>query len=178
MVAALNIVGEKYGRIRVLNRAHNDKYGRATWYVVCDCGSFNIVSGNNLRNGNIRSCGCAQREATSGEKSVFFTGGPIQAHYRRYRKDALNRGYNFDLDLVQVTELFNGNCNYCGAAPIKDQRGVVRNGIDRVDASKGYSVDNCVSCCFKCNMLKGTQTESEFVSHMKKILTHMKSKAE
>ena len=28
------------------------------------------------------------------------------------------------------------------------------NGIDRLDSSKGYTIDNCVSCCSVCNTAK------------------------
>lgn len=36
------------------------------------------------------------------------------------------------------------------------------NGIDRTDNDKGYTTDNCVSCCGKCNSLKGTLSQGEF----------------
>ena len=28
------------------------------------------------------------------------------------------------------------------------------SGIDRVDGHKGYSIENCVPCCKKCNLKK------------------------
>lgn len=39
----------------------------------------------------------------------------------------------------------------------------VYGGIDRVDSSKGYTVDNCVSCCRECNVSKGTMSLEAFL---------------
>lgn len=41
------------------------------------------------------------------------------------------------------------------------------NGIDRVDSSKGYTVENSVACCKYCNTAKNTMTESEFYTWTK-----------
>jgi hypothetical protein len=37
------------------------------------------------------------------------------------------------------------------------------NGIDRVDSSKGYYIDNCVPCCGICNTCKMDLTLDEFI---------------
>jgi hypothetical protein len=39
----------------------------------------------------------------------------------------------------------------------------VANGIDRVDNTKGYSVDNCVPCCRRCNVAKADMTPDQFL---------------
>jgi hypothetical protein len=36
------------------------------------------------------------------------------------------------------------------------------NGIDRIDNSQGYIIDNVVPCCTKCNIAKGRQSIQEF----------------
>ena len=44
--------------------------------------------------------------------------------------------------------------------------------IDRKDSNKGYSADNCVSCCFLCNKLKSNFfTEKEFIEIAEKYVT-------
>ena len=47
------------------------------------------------------------------------------------------------------------------------------NGIDRVDPSKGYTIDNCVSCCSKCNYAKHDMTISEYNEWLTKAYNHM-----
>jgi len=43
-----------------------DKYGMGLWKCACNCGNRPIVTGHNLRNGAIRSCGCLHKEKVSG----------------------------------------------------------------------------------------------------------------
>lgn len=67
--------------------------------------------------------------------------------YNIYKKNAKKRNLEFLLTKNQFYNLTAQPCCYCG-----DLQG--HNGIDRVDSSKGYTVDNCVSCCSRCNIMK------------------------
>lgn len=46
------------------------------------------------------------------------------------------------------------------------------NGIDRIDSTKGYSADNCVPCCSKCNRMKLDHSIEDFKNHISKIYNH------
>jgi hypothetical protein len=61
--------------------------------------------------------------------------------------------------LKAFEEYILGTCNYCG---LKPQFPHTRNGIDRVDSSKGYTEDNCISSCTFCNRAKLDSTIDEF----------------
>lgn len=64
MGTRLNLVGQKFGRLLVTaNVASNS--GRRKWACVCDCGKRVVVSTDNLRRGNSRSCGCWKIERLS-----------------------------------------------------------------------------------------------------------------
>jgi len=70
-------------------------------------------------------------------------------------KDAASRrrssGISFELTLEQYTELVvDKKCSYCDGDLPKTM-----GGLDRIDSSKGYTVDNVVSCCAECNRIKG-----------------------
>jgi len=54
--------GKVYGYLTVIERAENDKEGRAQWRCKCKCGNEVVVPGKKLRSGNTKSCGCYQRE--------------------------------------------------------------------------------------------------------------------
>lgn len=45
----------------VESRDENDRSGGARWKCKCDCGNYLIVTGNRLRIGRIKSCGCQKR---------------------------------------------------------------------------------------------------------------------
>ena len=55
---ALNIAGQRYGRLVAIEEASRTPAGLMTWRCVCDCGGEVIVRGSSLRSGNTKSCGC------------------------------------------------------------------------------------------------------------------------
>lgn len=57
-----NEIGNIYGYLTVVERAENDKDGRARWICQCKCGNTVTVRGKALRQGNTKSCGCYQKE--------------------------------------------------------------------------------------------------------------------
>jgi hypothetical protein len=70
------------------------------------------------------------------------------------------RNKNFQLTKEQYDILRQGNCTYCGRTCSNTHT----NGIDRVDNTRGYILDNCVSCCSSCNIAKRTTNEKEFIN--------------
>ena len=67
-------------------------------------------------------------------------------------------------------KIATSKCSYCGAEPRETGYGVVCNGIDRIDNSRGYTLDNVSSCCTRCNIMKGNMSRNEFLDHISKIV--------
>ena len=66
MGAFVDLTGQKFGRLTVLQCAGRDNVGRALWQCRCQCdGRVVIVASYSLRSGNSRSCGCLMREVNS-----------------------------------------------------------------------------------------------------------------
>jgi len=80
-----------------------------------------------------------------------------------------NRDYPGSIDLTkeQFESIIKQPCYYCG---IMQDKGF--NGVDRMDSTKGYEIDNCVSCCTDCNMMKGAVDNITFIQRVEHILTH------
>lgn len=53
-----NLIGKKFNRLIVIGEAGRNKFGHVMWVCACDCGEDAIVSGNNLKRGITKSCGC------------------------------------------------------------------------------------------------------------------------
>ena len=53
----IDITGEKYGRLTVIEKAES-KNGKTRWLCQCDCGNTVHVSSRSLVSGNTKSCGC------------------------------------------------------------------------------------------------------------------------
>lgn len=66
MGRALDLVGQNFGRLTVLQRVDNyiDRKGRqrSAWECRCECGNHIVTTGDKLKNGNTKSCGCLQKE--------------------------------------------------------------------------------------------------------------------
>ncbi|MDD4624634.1 MAG: hypothetical protein PHX40_04625 [Bacilli bacterium] len=57
----IDLIGQRFGRLTVLERAEN-KNNNTMWKCICDCGKETIVDAYYLRNGNTKSCGCYAQE--------------------------------------------------------------------------------------------------------------------
>lgn len=56
-----DIVGQRFGRLTVIEPMSKGEDGRARWLCKCDCGNYKAVSNSNLGRG-IVSCGCKKAE--------------------------------------------------------------------------------------------------------------------
>lgn len=62
MPTKIDEVGNRYGRLVVVEQAANSKHGHRCWNCQCDCGNKIVTLGISLRAGKTRSCGCWARE--------------------------------------------------------------------------------------------------------------------
>lgn len=76
----IDLTGQRFGRLTVIKRSGQDKWGAATWECQCDCGNSAIARGYHLRKQAISSCGCLMREQTSARMKAHHTGGNFK-HY-------------------------------------------------------------------------------------------------
>lgn len=146
------MVGKKFGRLTVLEEVQDHK-GR--WLCLCDCGNTKEVSGNHLRNGSIRSCGCLRKENAAklftkhggckGKRDrLYFVWRNIKdrtsdSNNKRY-KDYGGRGISMCDEWFNSYEAFKTWCimnGYDEDAP----RGVCT--IDRIDVNGNYEPSNC-----------------------------------
>lgn len=83
--------------------------------------------------------------------------------YDKYKK-SIDRIPNNELHITkdEYYEITTKNCYYCG----NFSDGC--NGIDRIDSALSYYYDNCVPCCWTCNLMKNNYDE-DFIPHIKNI---------
>ena len=66
MSKLIDITGRRYGRLVVIERAgsyYSPSYRSSPlWRCRCDCGAECVVSGDSLRSGRTRSCGCLRAD--------------------------------------------------------------------------------------------------------------------
>lgn len=57
----VDLTGQVFSRLRVIKR-EGYKGRNYAWLCLCQCGTYKVIAGQSLRQGNTRSCGCLQRE--------------------------------------------------------------------------------------------------------------------
>lgn len=163
--------GKRVNRLTALRYVHTSYVrGKAPawyWECRCDCGKLTLCKESQLVMGTKVECQDCARKRTADKVRLPDNMSAWHRIIRTYKKGAKDRGLSYDLTFDQAYDMMkNGVCHYCGAAPAMTSYGVVALGIDRLDNGKGYTVDNCVSCCKWCNIMKGQASEPAFLQHV------------
>lgn len=74
MPAFIDMTGQRFGRLLVIERVESPNKKRTMWRCLCDCGNITITDGVFIRSGDTRSCGCIQKEWASKSKLVNLAG--------------------------------------------------------------------------------------------------------
>lgn len=180
-------IGDKFGGLVVVNIISSNQPGVHV-KLECHCSFCDtkvIMNGVTLRKRN--SCGCQQRNVetwkSSGPKSKPWQLSNGQAARNNvkygYIRGAAKRGLTFELNDQEFDKLITGVCEYCGQTLTNTKKGQGKTsgdfhytGIDRIDPTKGYVIDNCVSCCWLCNDMKNNLKTDVFIEHVRKICNY------
>lgn len=72
MPRALDLAGQKFGKLTVLERIGKNNFGHYIWRCRCDCGNYVDAVGYAVKNGSWQSCGkCGKRPV---ERSANIAG--------------------------------------------------------------------------------------------------------
>ena len=168
----IDLAGKQIGRWTVLHLSPRlDRHG-AKWVCRCACGNISAVFGSSLRNpSGSRACKkCYLQKLTHGTAARKLM--------RQYMDNASDRGIGWELSEADFLRLTSSPCFYTGRNPeqIMTASGgeVYRySGIDRLDSSKGYTVENSVPCCKDANYAKLNLSLDLFLQLVREIHEHM-----
>lgn len=131
----MDLTGQTFGRLTVLerdylyNKNNNLKNKSIYWKCKCSCGSFTTVSGKNLFNGSVYSCGCYHREIIEKNKRNIqgLRFGKLIALKPTEERSA-NRTVKWlcqcdcgNTTIADVAKLLNGDIQSCGCLVSKGE---------------------------------------------------------
>jgi len=143
----IDLSGQRFGRLTVIERAGTNQWKQPLWLCICDCGNTTIVDRCKLKSGNTRSCGClrvdtqkAEHTTHGGSKTRLFRcwNNAKTRCYRPYSKDYKEYGargirmcdeWLHDFGAFQSWALENG---YSDSLT-----------LDRINPDGNYCPENC-----------------------------------
>ena len=190
----LDLIGMRYSMLMVVEKLPSKVYGdkskyykKRMWLCKCDCGNMTEANTGSLTCDKKKSCGCltstksAENSIKSRYKIVKQDAG-YRSIYSSYKLNAKSRKFDFNIDFDYAVSIMKSDCHYCGIEPsntyMKSYYNAIYNGIDRVDNTKGYEMDNIVSCCKMCNIAKNNNTEEYFLQWVKRLSEYQRLKHE
>lgn len=138
----INIKGQKYGRLLVLNFIEIKKH-KAYWSCLCECGNIKNISGTSLINGKTQSCSCLQKERFL--ESIITHNLCDTVEYNTWQgiKSRCNNKNNpwYGGKGIKVCDKWvNSFENFLEDMGLRPSD---KHSIDRIDSNKDYSPENC-----------------------------------
>ena len=143
----IDMTGNRYGRLLVLKRYGTSRSNHVLWLCRCDCGKESVVSGQHLRSGHTKSCGCNVKDIStvasvthgmSGTRLYAIWCNMRERCYRRNRDDYPEYGgrgievcpeWRDNFEAFRDWALVNGYQEYLT--------------LDRTDTNGDYCPENC-----------------------------------
>lgn len=176
MGKVIDLVGYRYGALEVLSRAPKPEGAKSTsafWLCRCDCGNTKVISGNVLKQGKARSCGCLTSKLLTESHSEDLTNkrfGSLTVISRAARPDGLISSGSYWLckcdcgneKIIMGKSLQQGKTKSCGchSQEIKDITGqrfgkLVAITQDKLRSNEGKGAYWLCSC--DCGQIKSVR---------------------
>ncbi len=188
IIKKLNLLGQRFGRLVVIDSEPFIKNKDSLWKCKCDCGNIIITRGTRLKYGVTKSCGCLRKDTMretqkrTAEQRLktmreTFWNKRINDNrlaYNLIKNRAVRAEKEFSLSFEECLLLFKSKCAYCDS----DEKSIIYHsksriisvmGIDRKDSFKGYILSNVVPCCKICNAAKMDMSVDSFYEWIKRV---------
>jgi len=159
--------------------------GRQHWSCECVCGKILTRREDYLhkciRNQYMCSCGCQRTSKRTGQNSSTWQGyGKISGYYFTTIKNrAIKKGLSCTITIQQIWDLFlkqNQKCALSGIdiqiAESRRTKEIMTASLDRIDSSKGYTIDNVQWVHKDINTMKNNIPQNQFIHWCQLVSQH------
>lgn len=172
-----DLIGERFERLLALTKTKIEykNRSRTAYECVCDCGNKITVDMNSLKRGATKSCGCYF-------KDVVLTGYKELSgqQWSRIKYSATIRNLEFNINVNQAYDLYIKQNKKCALSGVPINLNKVYKGnaesntasLDRIDSSKGYTIDNIQWLHKTVNIMKSNMSDEVFINWCKTILEY------
>jgi hypothetical protein len=149
----IDLTGQRFGRLLVVEESEVRKTGGRTWLCRCDCGATTVVPQLVLRGGRSKSCGCLRREmgvkrGSASSKHGEAVAGAMTVEYRTWgsmiqRCTNKNHKQYPDYGGRGITICERWRFSYENFLADMGRRPDKFHSLDRIDNARGYEPENC-----------------------------------
>lgn len=167
-------INKVYSNFTILQFEYFKNYNKSRqpfYKVICKCGNKSIKGLWYLRSRKSKGCIKCQEHGNTLSDGKASKNSILN----QYKRQAKNRNYKFEITNNEFFELIDKNCYYCNSKPSNVYKSLyntgdyIYNGIDRLDNNLGYTLKNCVTCCYMCNRCKSDLNLTDFKKWIKKV---------
>lgn len=152
------------------------------YYGKCKCGNELFILKDDVFNPLRTKCKQCTAKKFNKTFNLELDDLDVERLNTMFQNNIVKRSIKLDvpctISLQEYLTMISGDCHYCGCKPnqvaIVNGKRFIHNGIDRIDSTRGYTQDNIVPCCTKCNMAKGSLTKDEFLQLVNDIFYNQK----
>ena len=178
----INPIGNIYGKLTVISEHSKTRNHHYRYTCICECGKTVNVLLTHLRQGNIKSCGCAVPKKS--ERKQWTGVGDISGAFwydhiirsangskgRREIEVTITKEYAWDLFLKQESKCALSGLKLSFPSKNKDKSWTAS--LDRIDSSKGYVEGNVQWVHKDVNIMKNKFDHNYFIEVCKLISNH------
>lgn len=123
-----NLIGQRFGKLIVMEKTSERRHGNVVWKCQCDCGKEHFAYTNLLTSGGCKSCGCLAKEEKTNRGNNDIIGhrfGKLIAIKKDFNHKAPNGSYMIqcqcdcgNIILVRPDHLRTHKVNSCGCLRI------------------------------------------------------------
>jgi hypothetical protein len=165
-----DLTGKEFDYLKVISYVPNSSPPK--WICKCKCTRIIKVSSKRLREHQRTSCGCKRWEGYEGISLSYWS---------KIKAGAKKRNIEFSINIQDIWDLYirqDRRCALSGDILILEKRyysPYIKNqtaSLDRIDSSKGYTIDNVQWLHKDINIMKSNWSDEEFIQKCIKVVNH------